>query len=376
MKNQKYCIVFVANRGYALTSSRLPIIKKFLSSGWEVIIATAADKESRILQNFGVHLEEVKFFRGGVSPIKEILSYKRLCDVFKKWQPNIIHNFHAKPVIYGTIAARKKIGSAVRIVNTITGLGHAFVVGGMPAKLASFGYKNAINQANINIFQNRDDLQLFLVKKWVIKSKACLIASSGVDLKRFHYFDRSGRHKQPVVVMLGRLLRQKGIPDFIEVAKLVKQKLPDAQFLLAGEYDPAHPDSVDMDWLIDQKDITYLGHLDDVLPILKKSDLLLFPSSYREGVPRVILEAAATGLPIVAFDVPGVREAVIDEETGYLVPFRDIHTMVKAVNKLLKNRELRINMGKKARQMIEALFDQKIIIEKYFEIYRNLGANL
>lgn len=376
MKKNKPCAVFVANRGYAFTSSRLSIIRKFISSDWEVVVATADDVESRRLREVGAKFEEVLFYRGGVSPKFEISAYRKLYSVFAMWRPSLIHHFHAKPVVYGTIAARKSLRESVRIVNTITGLGHAFVVGGFSKKLAGFGYRKATNMADLNIFQNRDDLRLFLDSGWVTKSKSCLVAGSGVDIKRFYMVDRTKRDSErPIIVMLGRLLRQKGIPEFVEIAQKIKKNWPGAKFFLAGEKDPAHPDSVDMDWLLSHREISYLGRLDDVLPILERSDMLLFPS-YREGVPRVILEAAAMGLPSVGFDVPGVREAVRNDETGYLVPFRDMEAMTNAVIRLLQDSDLRLRMGRAARKMIESRFDKRLIEDKYFALYRELGIDL
>jgi glycosyltransferase involved in cell wall biosynthesis len=176
--------------------------------------------------------------------------------------------------------------------------------------------------------------------------------------------------------MLGRLLRQKGIPEFVEVAGRIKQKWPQARFLLAGEEDPVHPDAVTVRWVQEQGSVEYLGRLSDVQPLLAKADLLLFPSYYREGLPRVILEAAATGLPTVAFDVPGVREAVRDGETGYLVSFRDLDGLTDRVKTLLENKEKRLHMGRAAREMVENEFDVRGVKERYLDVYRELGVEV
>jgi glycosyltransferase involved in cell wall biosynthesis len=176
--------------------------------------------------------------------------------------------------------------------------------------------------------------------------------------------------------MMGRLLRQKGIPEFVEVARRIKDEWPKARFLLAGEEDLVHPDAVTKQWLREQQSVEYLGRLSDVLPLLSKADLLLFPSYYREGLPRVILEAAATGLPTVAFDVPGVREAVLDGTTGYLVPFRDVDGLIQKVRTLLENEEKRLEMGCTARNMIERKFDIRAVKEHYLNVYRELGVEI
>ncbi|MFP4034689.1 MAG: glycosyltransferase, partial [Desulfovermiculus sp.] len=180
----------------------------------------------------------------------------------------------------------------------------------------------------------------------------------------------------PGVVMLGRLLVQKGIPEFVEVAKRIQDKWPGAKFLLAGEDDPVHPDAVSASWVREQEYAEYLGRLADVRPLLAQADLLLFPSSYREGLPRVILEAAASGLPTVAFDVPGVRDAVRDGETGYLVDFKDLDVLTQRVQELIENSENRLHMGREARKMVERDFDIRVVQERYLDVYRELGIDI
>lgn len=269
------------------------------------------------------------------------------------------------------------MGEPVRIVNTITGLGHAFVAGGIAAELAGLGYRLALPKADRTIFQNRDDMALFLRRKWLAAEQACLIAGSGVRLDRYSDTDRSARDAHtPTILMLGRLLNQKGIPEFVEVGKRIRAEFPDARFLLAGEEDAMHPGSVDIGWLRNQAHVEYLGHVQDVRPLLGQADLMLFPSYYREGVPRVIMEAAATGLPTVGFDVPGVREAVIDGETGFLVKERDLDALTERTARLLGDRKLRLKFGKKARTLAEDAFDIEKIQAEYCCIYADLGASV
>lgn len=373
---KKPTAIFTANRGYALTSSRTPLIQHFLASGWDVVLATADDAESRSLCEMGAYLEPVVFNRGGFSPATDIKAYRRLLAIYKKWRPSLVQNFHAKPVILGPLAARRALGNAVRVVNAVTGLGHAFIADGMTARLAGMGYGLVRPRTDAIIFQNRDDRTLFVQRGWVDEDRARLIPGSGVDVERFAVADRDERDgASPGIVMLGRLLRQKGIPEFVEVAKRIQDKWPGAKFVLAGEEDPVHPDAVRAKWVREQKSVEYLGRLSDVRVLLAKADLLLFPS-YREGLPRVILEAAASGLPTVAFDVPGVREAVRDGETGYLVDFKDLESLTQKVQELIENPEKRLHMGRAARKMVEKEFDIRAVKERYLNIYRELGVDI
>ncbi len=369
-------VVFAANRGFALTRSREALIRWFLERGWEVVLATADDAESRSLTRLGAHLEPVSFNRGGLSPAPDWRAYRRLRAIYRQWQPSLIQHFHAKPVILGTLAARRVLGDSVSIANAITGLGHAFITGGVAARVAGWGYAAGMPRADVSIFQNRDDRQLFLDRGWVCEENARLIAGSGVDVQRFPVADRSGREtRRPVVLMLGRLLGQKGILEFVEVARRIRSERPDVRFLLAGEEDPVHPDAVPVAWVKDQEGVEYLGWRSDVESLLVEADLLLFPS-YREGTPRVILEAAATGLPTVGFDVPGVREAVRDGTTGYLAPDRDVDALTGRVKMLLKDAQRRQEMGRMARRMVEQEFDVRAIERQYLDVYRALGADI
>ena len=342
-----------------------------------MVLATADDQESRSLVQASVHLETIVFNRGGLSPTADLMAFNQLVTVYRRWQPLLVQHFHAKPVIIGSLAAKRALGKSVKVVNAITGLGHAFVAGGSTARLAGWGYAASMSRADVAIFQNRDDLQLFFQRGWVKNDQARLIASSGVNVNRFSMVDRFGRQgKPPVVVMLGRLLRQKGIPEFTEVALRIRQRWKVARFLLAGEDEPDHPDRVPADWVAQQEGVEYLGRVADVRATLAEADLFLFPSYYREGVPRVILEAAATGIPTVAFDVPGVREAVRDGETGYLVPDRDVDALTEKVGALLADDGQRLAMGQAARRMVESYFDVRAIEQRYLDVYRELGIGI
>lgn len=367
-------ILFAANRGFALSNSRKELIEKFINSGWKVIISTANDNESRKLQAYGAILETTIFNRGGFSPLSDWIAFTKLQKVLRKYSPSVAHFFNAKPVIMGTLAARKELKDKIIIINTITGLGHAFIKKGMVTRLASAGYRSALPRADMTIFQNRDDHKLFLKNKWVTNKKSKLVIGAGVSLEHFTFVDRSKRDLSfPIVVMLGRLINQKGIPEFAKVAYQVRKAIPHVRFFLAGEEDPIHPDAVNMDWLKNQTDFEYVGNLSDVKTFLNKADILLF-TSYREGMPRVIMEASAMGLATVAFDVSGVREAVKDGKTGYLVASRDVEIMTSRVLELLHNKRLRLNFGLNAYEMAKKKFDLKLIHSDYFKIYQDLGV--
>ncbi|WP_274426440.1 glycosyltransferase family 4 protein [Chelativorans sp. YIM 93263] len=365
--------VFVANRSYALYNSRLGIMQALVRAGWRVAAACSIDSYADGLKDAGCEVYECSFERGGLAIHSDIAAFRILRRLYRSYKPRLVHHFNAKPVIMGTLAARKELGKSVSVVNTITGLGHAFVTGGPTARLAAAGYRWSLPKADMTIFQNADDHALFLKKAWVREDNSMIIASSGVDLARYPFVDRSARaDAAPVVSMIGRLLGQKGVKEFVAVASRVRAEWPDVRFLLAGEADPDHPDSIDLSWVISQVRIEYLGRLADVRPLLEQSDIFLFPS-YREGVPRVILEAAAMGLPTIAFDVPGVREAVRNGETGALVPHRDVDAMTERTTALLKSGDKRLEMGREARRLVERSFDIDSIRDRHLALYEDLA---
>lgn len=368
--------IFVANRPYAILSSRRELLSHFMDQGWKVVVVTKNDDLSDEIKNMGFVHEPVNFTRGGVGLISDVAAFFKLCLIYNKYSPDLIQHFHAKPVILGSIAARFVLRKKVQVVSTITGLGHAFIKSGFIASLAGFGYKIALGAYSYVVFQNHDDQVLFLQKKWVDRDRQRLIIGSGIDLSRFAYVDRFvAQRPEIVVVMLGRVLMQKGLLEFSGVAESVEDSGARAKFIWAGEIDLDHPDSVDEKWFSENRHIEYVGRLDDVAPLLHNSDILLFPS-YREGVPRAVMEASASGVPTVAFDVPGVREVVRDGVTGYLVPFGDIEALSQRVKHLLENSDLRREMGGKAREMAERHFDTRVIQGDYVKTYQSIGIDI
>ena len=370
-------VIFIANRGFALSSSRKGIMKRFLSNGWTVIIVTSDDAESRRLKKLGITLEIISFKRGSFSFVHDYKTIKRLKFIIQKWRPTIVMHFHAKPVIFGTILARLFLGDSVCIVNVITGLGNSFSSSLFGINISNILFRVVSNLATKTIFQNNDDKSLFLSNKLIPLHKSKLIVSSGVDINHFKFIDRKNKiNKKPIVLIISRLLKQKGILEFIEVAKKTLKQGSDARFIIIGEEFVGHPDAISVEMLRNHNSIQFLGKIKDVKKYIAKADIFLFPSYYREGVPRVILEASAMGLPTVAFDVPGVREAIIDGKTGYLVKKHSTNDLVKKVSHLLENFDFRLNMGLRGRELMVRKFAIQDIEDKYIQVYRDLGIKI
>lgn len=347
-------------------------MERLLETGWRVIAITAADEYAGKLSALGVETEVVRFDRGGFHPVNDWSAYRQLVRLYRQYRPTLVHHFHAKPVILGTRAARAALGARVRVVNTITGLGHAFIHGGFVRQLASLGYRQALPAGDITIFQNRDDRDLFLEQGWVRRDGTRLIVSSGVDTRRFR---PDGREPEPRVLMVGRLIRQKGILEFIEAARRLKTSHPEMRFQLAGEPDPRHPDAVpqaEIERAVGSGWIEYLGFVDDLPARLPRCYAFVLPS-YREGVPRAVLEAGACGVPTVGADVPGTREVVADGVTGLLVPVRDADALFLALERLIGDRGLRDRLGQAAEASVRRDFDLRAIVQQQLDTYAELG---
>ncbi|MDO6462232.1 glycosyltransferase family 4 protein [Granulosicoccaceae sp. 1_MG-2023] len=369
-------VMLVANRGYALKSSREGLIRALLQAGHRVVIATADDDHAHALKALGCVHEVLNFNRGGLNVAADFKAYRRLLALHRQYRPRLVHHFHAKPVILGSIAAHKVSGRACIVVNTITGLGHAFINGGWIRKLAGAGYARALHRADCTVFQNRDDRALFVEQGRVDPAQTELIVSSGVDVARF-YQPPETRAELPGlrVLMVGRLLWQKGVGEFIEAARQLKPRFPEVVFALAGESDPVHPDAVPqtaIDTAVADGVIEFLGYREAIENEFARSAVFVLPS-YREGVPRVILEAAAAAVPTVAADVPGTREAVVDGETGLLVAVKDASALAQALAGLLEDSGRRLALGRAAQARVAREFDIQKITDQHLALYARLG---
>jgi len=363
-KDAPKTVIFIANRTYAIVSSRLNIVHKFLELGWDVVVVAKKDEFSHKLNSIGVDVVDFSFVRGSLS-FSDLYSILRFPFVLFKLKPNLIHNFHAKPVILSTLLSRLLFRDNVTIINTITGLGYAFSKNGLLRMMSIFGYRLSLHRSNAVVFQNHDD-KMLLNDLGLAVDNGYMIVSSGVDLSRFNYHSINPSLK---VVMLGRLLWKKGVRDFVQVAEYFKNNNYDIEFCWGGELEFDHFDAVTNDWIQRHDNFNYIGFVHDVPSLLDSCSIFLCPSTYREGVPRVLLEAQASSLPIVAFNVPGVREVVEDGLTGFLVPPNDCNSMISAIKTLIEDRDLRLKMGMNARLNVEKKFDIKLIESQYFDLY-------
>lgn len=366
-------VVFVALRDFALAKSRLALMHAMRNKGWRVIAAAAPGESVDQLRGALVEFKAVGFRRGGFAPA-DIRSVRQLWHLYRSVRPRLVHHFNAKPVVYGGLAARFLEGAAV--VNTVTGLGHGLDGRTVERFASRAAYRFIGSRADATIFQNAVDCDLFIERKWVTPKRARLVVSSGVDLGRFSEVGTSADECDGIL-MVTRLLWGKGVREFVEASRILRQRGHHIPLVLGGEWEFDHPDGVDRSFVEAAEregSIEFRGYIDDMTAALANTAVVVAPSYYREGVARVLLEAGASGRPVVAADAPGAREVVCHGETGLLVPPQDPVALADAIEELLAVPERRRALGEAAYRYVADRFNLDAVTEQYLQVYRDIGA--
>lgn len=366
-------ILFVVNDAGFFLSHRLPLALAAREQGYEVCVATPAGDGVEQIKAEGLSYRRVSLSRSGANPLIELWTIWNLYRLYRELQPLIVHHVTIKPVLYGTLAARLARVSAV--VNAISGLGFVFLARGWFSAMARSAvltsYRWLFSRKRLwVIVQNRDDYDYLLEKECLSQDKIELIRGSGVDVDNFAMEPEND--DTPIVVLPARMLWDKGVGEFVKAAQLLHKMGIKARFVLVGGIDPNNPESVPAVCLADwarEGDVEWWGNRQDMPDIYRHSHIVCLPS-YREGLPKVLLEAAASGRAIVTTNVPGCREVVIEEKNGLLVPARQVEPLAEALRKLITNPQLRQAMGRNARAMAEAEFSIHQVVARHMDIYR------
>jgi len=369
-------ILFVVTEDWYFVSHRLPLAVAALRAGYRVAVATRVKDHAAPILESGVELIELKRWRrSSLNPLLEIAAVAELVGVVRRWRPTLVHLVALKPVLYGGLAGRFA-GAAVR-VNALAGLGYVFLQRSALARLlrplVKLAFRWTLGGAHaLTIVQNPDDRELLERQGLVEPSRLRLIRGSGVDLHRFAATKLpTGR---PIVLLMSRMLWDKGVAEFVEAAQQARAAGADVRFVLVGDPDPENPASIRRETLQhwnDSGDVEWWGRRDDPPAVLAQATIVALPS-YREGLPKVLLEAAACGRPMVATDVPGCREVVDPGVTGLLVPVRDPAALAAAVRTLLDDPERARQMGRRARALAEREFGIESVVMRTLDVYREL----
>ena len=375
MLAQSNIIIFVVNAPEFFLSHRLPLAIAALEAGFQVHVATPYGPQVRIIQSMGFTHHVVPFVRSGQDPLCELRALLGLVNLFRRVSPRLVHLVTIKPVLYGGIAAR--LLGIESVVSAVSGLGSVFLSESFGARLRRglviLFYRAAFKQKRLAvIFQNPDDRKVLLDSKAFKDTQARMIRGSGVQLEEYPCLPQpTGKL---VVAMVARLLRDKGVLEFVEAAKLLQNRGIEVEMRLIGSLDPGNPTSVTEQELENWKNegaVRLWGFRGDIAVQYAAANIACLPS-YREGLPKSLVEAAACGRAVVTTDVPGCRDAIIPGVTGLLVPAKDPVALADAIQRLIEDPDLRHRMGKAGRELAEKEFAIEKIVNEHLEIYQEL----
>jgi glycosyltransferase involved in cell wall biosynthesis len=370
-------LLFVVNVDWFFLSHRLPIALAAQKAGYEVHIATGITDKLDVLRSLGLKVHPLGLVRGRVGVLNAVRTVFDLRCIVKRVQPDVMHLVTIKPVLLGGLVARwMRVPS---LVSAISGLGYVFTATGLKAGVRRFVvsrvYAWALGHQNQTvIFQNPDDRDILTVATDLPEHKVAMIRGSGVDLAQFKV--TSVPVGVPVVVFPARLLVDKGVFEFVAAAVALRSKGLQARFVLAGLVDAANPSSISQTqldaWSADGV-VENWGYQADMPDVLASAHIVVLPS-YREGLPKALIEAAACGRAVVTTNVPGCRDAIEPGVTGVLVPVRDISALAEAIEHLLTDVAKREAMGLAGRRLAEQEFDVNSVVGQHLSIYQKLLA--
>jgi len=372
----------------------MPWVRLLRENGYKVYAVVASGAWNDLIVEGGAEYVEWKLSRSGRNPFSEVRSVLGLTRILRRIKPDIVQNFHTKPNIYAPIAS--KLARVPVSVSTVTGLGYTFVErSGLGSKLgrrmnlSMYSFSNRL--ASEVTFQNPDDMDLLRANKGLSQTKGKMIpGGSGVDVTEY----KPNTRKSPeaielrrslgiapdafVALFVGRLQLDKGLVEFVEAARQINSRRSDIVFVMVGAPDPGNKRSVSEQTLSQwnsEGNVVLTGRREDVPSVMAMANTVAAPTFYREGLPRTLLEAAATGLPLIGTDMPGVREAINNDENGILIPTRDSSALAMAVEELADDPQKAERYGRASLDRAINEFDHRRVIDEYLKMYERLWAN-
>ena len=361
-------ILISINASWNIVNFSQGLIRGLQAAGWRVVALAPPDEHSGRFASLGVEYHPIDIDKKGVSPLRDLGLLGRYYRALKALKPDVFLGYTAKPNVYGSMAAH---ALGIPVINNVSGLGTAFIRQGLLTRIVSALYRTAFRRSATVFFQNEEDRDLFVDKRLVAAEKAKLLPGSGIDLDRFSPAParQDGGDKEAFAFLLiARLLWDKGVREYVEAARIVRAEAPEARFRLLGFLDVENRTAVsraEVEAWVGEGLIDYLGASDDVRPAIAAADCVVLPS-YREGLPRTLLEAAAMARPLIATDVPGCRQVVEEGTNGFLCAARDARSLAQAMLRMLRaSTAERAALGAAGRARMEAEFDEKIVVERY-----------
>ena len=372
---QNKTVLIVANSSWNVVNFRMGLIRALQAEEFQVVAAAPLDIDPANIKALGCEVFEVKVRAQSLNPLRDLGFVLQLFLILRQTGAQTCLFFTAKPNIFGGFCASLM---GLHYINNISGLGSVFIENGFLSKVMILLYKLALKKSSCVFFQNRDDRDLFLQKNIVKSEKTKLLPGSGVNLQKFQPVLKIKKIDQEpfTFILISRLIKDKGVIEYIEAAKLVSKLHPDIQFKILGFLGVQNPTAISQEqmneWLR-LPFVHYLGSVDDVRPFIQDSDCVVL-ASYREGTPKVLLEAAAMGKPIITTNVPGCKEVVEDQLTGFLCDVRSAKDLAQKMCQMIElSFEERDRMGKLARLKMEKQFSEQFVIDRYLKVIRGLS---
>lgn len=357
-------IAFVGNSLQTMCNFRMGVMSELVREGYEVVVVAPKDGDITALKQAQIRLIPIEMDCKGMNPFVDISLAKRLRDIYRREKFNVVFHFTIKPVIYGSWAARR---AKIPQISVITGLGYTFIRKGWINRIAKMLYRYALRTANEVWFLNQEDKSLFVEQNLVSPFKARLINGEGVDVHK--YQSHCDLTITPFTFLfVGRVLWDKGVGEYVKAAQVIKKQHPRVQFHILGQLGANNPACVSIEQMEQweqTRTVKYLGETSNVLPYIERATCLVLPS-YREGVSRVLMEAASMERPIIATNVPGCREIVIDGHNGFLCEVQDTNSLIACMMHMLSLSEIELTaFGKNGRTHVLQHFDEQRIINVY-----------
>lgn len=370
-------LLFLVAEDWYFCSHRLPLAVAAQKSGYDVAVITRVTSHGEVIRNAGIRVIPLKRLRrASMNPLRELMTIWEIFSIYSKERPALVHHVALKPVLYGTLSAR--LAGVKSVINAMAGLGFVFSSSRRFARIIRpiliQLFRLLLNRQNAHlIVQNADDMKLLLDHGISEDNRTHLIRGAGVDM--LSYYPSPIPTGVPLIMLASRMLWDKGVGEFVAAAGILKSKGLNVRFVLVGDTDQENPTAIPRlqleQWHADQL-VEWWGYRDDMAALLPQAHIFCLPSFYGEGIPKVLIEAAACARPIVTTDMPGCRDMVKDGLNGYIVPPRNVGALVEALAKLIGNYEACSQMGIAGRKLAESEFDVRRIISETLRVYEYL----